>query len=163
MILSTGEGHAWPGGVCGRGDGGHAWWGGHAWLGMHGGGVHGRGACVAGGHAWLEGACMAWGHAWQGGMRGQGGVHGGGCVTCMPPGQMLRLQHMVNERVIRILLECILVFTDQLCEIVCRRSFHLLKVLTMRGNPRHVKRLSDYNFRSSYPFKACLERFYEET
>ena len=40
-----------------------------------------------------EGACMA----------------GGACVTCMPPGQILRLWHMVNERAVRILLECILV------------------------------------------------------
>ena len=42
-----------------------------------------------------------------------------------------------------------IIFTDEVCEIICRRSFHLLKVLTMKGNPRHVKRLSDYNFRGS--------------
>ena len=33
-------------------------------------GVHGRGACVVGGHAW-------WGHAWQGDMHG-GGMCGWG-------------------------------------------------------------------------------------
>ena len=53
------------------------------------------GACAAMG-GW--GACVV------------GGVHGrGACVTCMPPGQILRLRHMVNERSVRILLECILV------------------------------------------------------
>ena len=61
--------------------------------GMHGGDMHGRGACMGRGHAWW-GACVAgghaWrGHAWQGGMHGewacmvgghvwQGGMHGGG-------------------------------------------------------------------------------------
>ena len=53
--------------MCGRGW--HAWWG----------DMHGRGACVAGGHAWQGG--HAWpggmcgrGHAWQGGMHGREGV-----------------------------------------------------------------------------------------
>ena len=54
--------------------------------GMHWGGVHGRGVCVAEGHVW------------QGGMRA---MH--------PPWQILRLRYMVNERAVRILLECILV------------------------------------------------------
>ena len=68
--------------------------------------MHGRGACIAGGHVW-QGACMAGGHAWQGGMHGRGacmagGVHGGGCAW-----QILR--DTVNERAVRILLECILV------------------------------------------------------
>ena len=50
---------------------------------VHRGGVCGRGACVAGGHAWWRGmrgqggmcgggACVAGGHAWQGGMCGRG-------------------------------------------------------------------------------------------
>ena len=54
--------------------------GGHAWQGgMHGGGVHGRGACV------VVGTCMAGGgHAWQ------------------------ILRDTVNERAVHILLECIL-------------------------------------------------------
>ena len=62
--------------------------------------------CVSvhrGWHAW-------WGHEWwgacmarEGGMHGRGGgVHGGGCVW-----QILR--DTVNERTVRILLECILV------------------------------------------------------
>ena len=57
--------------------------------GMHdrGGHVSQEGACMAGGHAW-QGACVAGGHAWQ----------------------ILRLQHTVKERAVRILLECILVF-----------------------------------------------------
>ena len=57
--------------------------------------VHRGGGMRGGGNAWL------------------GGVHGcsGACVTCMPPhpGQILRLRHTVNERAVRILLECILV------------------------------------------------------
>ena len=99
------RGHAWwgacvTGGVCGGV--GHAWWGacmargecmvggmhgrGHAWW----GGVHGRGhACVVGG------ACVAGGHAWQGGHMWQ------------------MLWDTVNERAVRLLLECILVFTNQ--------------------------------------------------
>ena len=65
--------------------------GGHAWLrgGMRGcqGGMLGCwGACMVGGHAWLLGGC-----AWL-----QGGMH--------------RIQRdTVNERAVRILLECILV------------------------------------------------------
>ena len=60
--------------------------------GMHRrGGVHGRGACVAGvvhgrgGPAWQRGVCVAGGHAWQ------------------------ILRDTVNEWAVRILLECILV------------------------------------------------------
>ena len=61
------------------------------------------------------------GHAWPGGVHGRGGLHGGGgacvtggawqgaCVTCTPPRQILQLRHTVNERAVRILLECILV------------------------------------------------------
>ena len=113
---------------------GCAWlWGGHAWLpGGHGlqgaclvarehvwlpggmcgcqGGMHGhRGSCmVARGHAWLlggmcgcRGACMvARGCAW---LLGGGGVHGW-------QGGMCRIRRdTVNERPVRILLECILV------------------------------------------------------
>ena len=54
------------------------------------GGMHGRGACVAWGHAW-QGACMV----------------GGVCGMYTP---LQILPDMVNERVVRILLECILVF-----------------------------------------------------
>ena len=85
---------------------GCVWQGGHAW----------QGACVAGGHAWW-GACMAGGHVWQGACMARGeGVHGrGACMVGgmhVPPRQMLRLQHTVNERAVRILLECILVLEE---------------------------------------------------
>ena len=55
------------------------------------GGMHGRGACMAGGHAW-QGGMHGRGRAWQGCVRGRGVAW-----------------HMVNERAVRILLECILV------------------------------------------------------
>ena len=58
------------------------------------------GACMAGGHVGGEhGRGCAW----------QGGVHGNGAYM-PPPGQILRLWHMVNERAVCILLECILVW-----------------------------------------------------
>ena len=108
---------------------GCAWLLGGAWL---------LGACiVAGGHAWLLGACVvAGGWAWlPGGMRGcwglcivvggvwllgghvwlPGGVHGcqgvhGLWGTCVVVGGMHRAQRdTINERAVRILLECILV------------------------------------------------------
>ena len=66
--------------------------------GMHcGGRMCGRGACVAGVCVWqgacvAGGACMAGVHAWH---------------ACPPPWQILR--DTVNERAVRILLECILV------------------------------------------------------
>ena len=89
---------AWGGDVCGRG-------GMCGWGGMHSGGVHGGHAWQGGGgHTWLGvclGVCVAGGHAW------------GACVTRTPlpppPPQILRLRHTVNERAVRILLECILV------------------------------------------------------
>ena len=73
------------GGACMTG--GHVWLeGGHAW--QEGGGVHGRGACMACACAW-QGACMT------------------GAVAHTSPQQILR--DTVNERAERILLECILV------------------------------------------------------
>ena len=68
--------------------GGHAWWGACMVVeGVHGGGRAWQGTCVAGGvHCW-------------------GGMHGGG-GACMPQ-QLIR--DTVNERAVRILLECILV------------------------------------------------------
>ena len=54
-------------------------------------------ACVAEGCAWWDGACMAGGHAWWGVC-----MAGGGHVW-----QILRA--MINERAVRLLLECILV------------------------------------------------------
>ena len=67
------------------------------------GGMHGRGACMVGGmHGrWgmrgREGMCMAREHAWW-----------EVCMAHMP----LTLRDAVNERAVRILLECILVFSS---------------------------------------------------
>ena len=111
------------GGVRGCG-GGRVWLGGCAWLlgacmvvgGVPGcrGGVHGcrGGTCmVVGGHVWLQGACMV-----AGGMHGCGGVCmvGGmhGCGGCAWWGGCGIRWDTVNERAVRILLECILVFTS---------------------------------------------------
>ena len=56
--------HAWPGGMCG---GRHAWLGVCAWP--EGGGMHGRGACLAkGGPCMGKGVCMV-----KGGMNGKWG------------------------------------------------------------------------------------------
>ena len=122
------RGCAWLGGMCGQGAcvaesmrgqgvGGMCMARGHAWP----GGMHGQGVCMARGlHAWPGGTCVAWG-AWPGGVHGWGAcvtgdMHGGGRgvwwghhVRHAPPWQLLQLQHMVNERAVRILLECILV------------------------------------------------------
>ena len=124
VILSTGEGVWLPGG-------------GYAWLlgGVHGC----WGAClVVGGHAWLQGdmcGCQGACEVVGGGMHGcwgacvvAGGVHGcwGACMVaggmhgcqgvCMVArgvwllGGMCRIRRdTVNERAVRILLECILV------------------------------------------------------
>ena len=83
------------GGACMVGGGEHAWWGACMARGAcMAGGMYGKGACTAGGHVWqgacvAGGSCMAGGHAW--------------------------LLHMVNERAVCILLECILV-KIQICQ-----------------------------------------------
>ena len=111
------------GGMHGRGmgGGGHAWQGacmaggmygrGHAWWGVcRVGACMAEGAYMAGGvhrgHAWW-GACMAGdmhggGHAWQ-------GVHSGGGHAWQWGNGWQILRDTVNERAVRILLECILV------------------------------------------------------
>ena len=53
------------------------------------------------------GACMAGGMCMAG-----GGVHGWGAWHACPSRQILRLRHTVNERAVRILLECILVYVN---------------------------------------------------
>ena len=131
MVAPGGGGCAWllQGGHVWLLRGGHAWLlGGHVWLlgGVHGcsgGGVHGcsgggcvvapGGACMVapGGCAWLwllwGGVC---GCSWGACMVARGGV----CVVA--PGRHVwdttRYGDMVNERAVRILLECILVGTD---------------------------------------------------
>ena len=107
--------------ICPRG--GHAYW----WGGMHGcegayvvaGGMHGcKGACmVVGGCVVVGGMCGGRGHVWwQGACMIVGGMHccGGACVVvgvaCMVVGGMRGIRRdTVNERAVRILLECILV------------------------------------------------------
>ena len=71
--------------------------------GMHGGGMHG------GGCAW-QGVCMAGGHAWQVGMHDRRACMARGvCMPWMPPAaDTMRYGDTVNERAVRILLECIL-------------------------------------------------------
>ena len=54
------------------------------------------GVYVAGGHAW-QGVCMV-----------------GACMPCMPPADTTRYGDTVNERPVRILLECILVYSSLL-------------------------------------------------
>ena len=78
--MHGGRGHAWQGGACVAG------------------GMYGRGVCMAGGHAW-QGAYMA------------GDMHGRGQAwhAHPPPPRQQILRDSVNERVVRILLECILV------------------------------------------------------
>ena len=135
VCLSTMGGHVWLlggcawllWGACVVAPGGHAWllWracmvalgGGHTWF--LPGGVHGFcwGACMVfargcawfllGGHAWF----FPGGHAWffPGGMHGFSGGHawfflGGGGVHRI-------WRDTVNERAVRILLECILVLS----------------------------------------------------
>ena len=91
-------GHVWWGGMHGGG-GGHVWQGGHAWQ---------------GGHVW-QGVCIAGGHMWQGGMHGRGacvvgGMHGRGAMHAMHAPRHYEIQS-VNAWAVRILLECILVFS----------------------------------------------------
>ena len=110
-------GCAWQGGVRGRGP---AWQGACMAGGLHGRGHAWQGACMAGGCVWQGGVCGR-GHAWQGvcmlgGMHGGGGMHGRG--VCMAGGRVWQiLRDTVNERAVRILLECILVVYE-----VSRRS-----------------------------------------
>ena len=88
--------------MCGKGC---AWQGG-----MHSGGVHGRGACMAGGmrgggsmHGMVGVGVHGRGYAWWGACVAGGGV----CVAGGHAWHILR--DMVNEWAVRILLECILV------------------------------------------------------
>ena len=87
VILSTGVGHVWWG-TCVAG-------------GVHGGGgMHGRGACMAGGMRG-KGTCVAREvHGRARGMHGRGSVHG-------------VQERWTLKRVVRILMECILVFKCQ--------------------------------------------------
>ena len=93
----------------------------HVWH----GGMHGRGACVAGVCVW-QGACVAGGHVWQGACMvwqcaGQGGMHGRGHAW-----QILR--DTVNERAVCIPLECILVSEIQTAKILRSSGFLISKL-----------------------------------
>ena len=102
-------GHVWQRGACvvkGRGMCGEGG------LCVAKGGVCDEGACVAGwhvsgGHEWqgacMAGVCMWWGCAWQRGMCGRG--------ACMA-GEHVWQEGQPLQRTVRILLECILVFTS---------------------------------------------------
>ena len=111
---------------------GHAWLQGGACMVDKGacvvGGVHGcGGACMAGGHAWLQKGVCGWGacvvdrgHAWLGKHVWLGGVHGfgGECMVVWGGAWLQRGMHRirpdtVNERAVRILLECILVIFSE--------------------------------------------------
>ena len=110
-VCPRGGGDVWLPGVCMVA-------GGHAWL---------PGACVVGGHVWRGGPAWWRGHAWQRGACVAKGVHGKwgmhGKEVCMTKGGMhgkggyvwqrgcvhgIRWD-TINERAVRILLECILV------------------------------------------------------
>ena len=73
----------------------------------------GMGACIVGGMCGRGGMCDR-GHAWCGGVHGRGACMAGGCAW-----QILR--DTVNEREVRIPLECILVSEIQTAKIL--RSF----------------------------------------
>ena len=133
------------GGGCAWLLGGHVWLlGGHVWL--------PRRCVVAGGHAWLLGwgaYMVAGGHAWlPGGMHGEGeGMHGEG--VCVAKGGMCgegehvwqrggvwdttRYGDTINERAVRILLECILVLIKN-CYLLRNEKF---VAIIMEGLPLH--------------------------
>ena len=108
----AGGGHAWQGvwgvagGMHGRGVHGRgACVAGGGAGSLHGGGMHGQGACVAGG---VAGVCMAEGCTWQGGVCGRGGAWQGGAWQEECAWQERRPLQLA----VRILLECILVDND---------------------------------------------------
>ena len=105
-MLCGGGGHGMHGcfqGGCMVAPGGHAWLLRGACVVAPGGPMHGcsGGACMV-----ARGACMValGGHAWL----LPGGVHG--CSWGEPAWDTMRYGDTINERAVRILLECILVF-----------------------------------------------------
>ena len=119
-----GLGHVWLLGACMVVGGGHAWLprGKHGCQGVC---IVAGGVCmvVGGGHAWLPGGvhrCQGGMHGCRGGVHGCGGMHGcrGACVVvgglCGCRGACRIRRDTVNERAVRILLECILVWTLKL-------------------------------------------------
>ena len=102
---------AWWGSMCGRRacmtGGVHG--GGHVWQrgSMHGRGVFVAVGCVAG-EGMCDRGCAWWGRCMAGGMHGGGMCGRGACMPWQIP------RDTVNERAVCILLECILVFLNQL-------------------------------------------------
>ena len=97
--------------------------------GMHGGGLHGGGACMVGGvcgRGCGGGACMAGRMCGRGAC--MGGVHGRGCAW-----QILR--DTVNERVVRILLKCILVYLSNLKH----KTLSQFDIFIIVQNIQHIK------------------------
>ena len=86
--------------------------------------VAGGGAWLVGGHAWLPGGGVAGVCVWlPGGVRGCQGAcmvaSGGGSVHGWPGGVCRIRRDTVNERAVRILLECILVrFVYHTCYVI---------------------------------------------
>ena len=103
------RGRVWQGGV--RGGGGWGCGRGHAWQ----GGMRGRGVCMAGGSCMAggmlgKGACIAWGCAWWGHVWWEACMVACVVGACMAGGRAWQiLRDTVNERAVRIILECILV------------------------------------------------------
>ena len=150
--LLPGGMHGCSRGACMVAPGGHAWLlqGGHAWL--LPGDMHGcsQGACMVAprGHAWLllGGACMvALGGACVVAPRGcmcgcSGEVH----AWLLPGGHawdMTRYGDMINERVVRILLECILVTNVRVSDTVVKLWFR--KISGFYVNQADACHLSD--------------------
>ena len=135
--LLPGGGRAWllPGGACMVAPGGmHGCSQGGAYMVARGVCMVAWGACVVagcpGGHAWLLPGGCAWllpgGHAW---------LLPGACVV-FPRGGMHRIRRdTVNERAVRILLECILVtcffLHDNMYRIITPRKRSLGKVICL--------------------------------
>ena len=88
--------------------------GGHAWWGVYVAGGCGGGACMAG-RMCGRGVCM-------------GGVHGRGCAW-----QILR--DTVNERVVGILLKCILVYLSNLKH----KTLSQFDIFIIVQNIQHIK------------------------
>ena len=121
LLMGGMRGCSWGGGACVVAPGGvHA--GGCACLGGRGVGMHGEGgACMAkGGVCGKGGMCGEGGHAWQkGGVHGKGGacmakggMHGKGGCAWQKGGHAWYEIRPIIARVVRILLECILVHKE---------------------------------------------------
>ena len=109
------------------------------WGGNRRGGVHGGGACMVGGCAWQGGMCGG-GHAWwgacmAGGMHGRGHAWWGGmCGGGVGWRAWQILRDTVNERAVRILLECLLVIfllLQALLDLVCNEWIDEKKLLVI--------------------------------